>query len=155
MASGIFDIAAKIGRHRTRRDLTDIIGGSTSQISGILGQHLGDILKDRLQKSAAVGAAGQAASRLASQMLLDHPKYLMDPEVMKVAGVLLGFNSPSQLDPVIVADVLKVGVTRNVCPCYEGGGINLLKPDPKFKRNNNKALYKFLLLHIHEVYSYM
>ena len=126
MASGIFDIAAKIGQHRTRRDLSDIIGGSTSQISGILGKHLGDILKDRLQKSAAVGTAGQAASRLATQMLLDHPQYLMDPEVMKVAGVLLGFNSPSQLDPVLVADVLKVGVTCNVCPCYEGGGINLL-----------------------------
>ena len=120
MDSGIFDLAVKMGQHRARRSLTDIIGGSTNEISGILGQHLGDILKGQLQKSAAVGASSQAASKLASQMLLDHPQYLMDPEVMKVVGVLLGFNSPSQLDPVLVADVLKVGVTRNVCPCWLG-----------------------------------
>ena len=117
MQSGIFDLATEMGQHRTRRSLADDLGGSTEQMSKKFKQRLGDLVNGQLKKTMSSKTAGQTASKLTSRLLLEHPQYLTDPEVMTVAEVLLGLKSPDQLDPIIIADVLKVsfaGVVRSL-----------------------------------------
>ena len=115
MDSGIFDLAAQMGQHRTRRSVADVLGGSTNQMSKKFKQRLGDLVNGQLKKTMSSKAAGQTASKLTSRLLLEHPQYLTDPEVMTVAEVLLGLKSPDQLDPIIIADVLKVSVSCLFC----------------------------------------